>query len=183
MRVLLLSRVAALFVIAAPAVAATPVHSVSAAAPNDAGFVAAADGVVRDAMRRQNIPGVAIVVLRDGKVIHQASYGTADLEQGLPVRTETAFNIGSLSKQFLAEGILLLVQDGKVALDAPVSRYLPDAPPSWSAITIRHLLSHTAGFIREAPGFDGNKVQSDIQVIPLGLWCAAECPGGHAIRV
>jgi CubicO group peptidase (beta-lactamase class C family) len=178
MRVLLLSRVAALFVIAAPAVAATPVHSVPAAAPNDAGFVAAADGVVRDAMRRQNIPGVAIVVLRDGKVIHQASYGTADLEQGLPVRTETAFNIGSLSKQFLAEGILLLVQDGKVALDAPVSRYLPDAPPSWSAITIRHLLSHTAGLIREAPGFDGNKVQSDIQVIRSAYGVPLNAPAG-----
>lgn len=177
MRVLLLSRVAALL-IAAPAVAATPVHSVPAAAPNDAGFAAAADGAVRDAMRRQNIPGVALVVLRDGKVIHQASYGTADLEQGLPVRTETAFNIGSLSKQFLAEGILLLVQDGKVALDAPVSRYLPDAPPSWSATTIRHLLSHTGGLVRESPGFDGTKVQSDIDVIRSAYGVPLNAPAG-----
>jgi CubicO group peptidase (beta-lactamase class C family) len=178
MRVLLLSRIAALVAVAAPAAGATPMHPVPAAARSEAGFAVAIDGVVRDAMRRQNIPGVALVILRDGKVIHQANFGAADLEQGLPVRTETAFNIGSLSKQFLAEGILLLVQDGKVALDTPVSRYLPDAPPSWSAITIRHLLSHTGGLVREAPGFDGAKVQSDIDVIRSAYGVPLNAPAG-----
>lgn len=178
MRVLLLSRIAALVAVAAPAAGATPMHPVPAAARSEAGFAVAIDGVVRDAMRRQNIPGVALVVLRDGKVIHQAGYGVADLEQDLPVRSETVFNIGSLSKQFLAEGILLLVQDGKVALDAPVSRYLPDAPPSWSAITIRHLLNHTGGLVREAPGFDGAKVQSDIDVIRSAYGVPLNAPAG-----
>jgi len=178
MRVLLLSSIAALVAVAAPGAGATPVHPVPTTGRSQAGLSAAADGVVRDAMRKQNIPGVALVVLRDGKVVHQAGYGIADLEQDLPVRPDTAFNIGSLSKQFLAEGILLLVQEGKVALDAPVSRYLPDVPSSWSAITIRHLLSHTGGLVREAPGFDGAKVQSDIDVIRSAYGVPLNAPAG-----
>lgn len=177
MRLVLLGRIVALAAIAVPSLGATAARDVPAAA-SEARFAAAADGVVRDEMRKQHIPGVALTILRDGKIIHQAGFGVADLEQDLPVRADTAFNIGSLSKQFLAEGILLLVQDGKVALDAPVSLYLPDAPASWSAITIRHLLSHTAGLIREAPGFDGNKVQSDIQVIRSAYGVPLNAPTG-----
>jgi CubicO group peptidase (beta-lactamase class C family) len=173
----LLGRVNALVAIAAPSLGATAVHDAPTAA-SETRFAAAADGVVRDEMRKQHIPGVALTILRDGKIIHQVGFGVADLEQDLPVRADTAFNIGSLSKQFLAEGILLLVQVGKVALDAPVSRYLPDAPASWSAITIRHLLSHTAGLIREAPGFDGGKIQSDIDIIRSAYGVPLNAPTG-----
>jgi D-alanyl-D-alanine carboxypeptidase len=126
---------------------------------------AAADAIVRAEMAKQHMPGVSLTILRDGKILHQTGIGLADIEQGLPVRADTAFNIGSLSKQFLAEGIMLLVREGKVALDAPVSRYLPDAPASWSGVRIHHLLSHTSGLIREAPAFDGDRVQSDIALI------------------
>ncbi len=176
MRLVLLGRIVALVAIAAPSLGATAVRDAPAAA-SETGFTAA-DGVVLDEMRKQHIPGVALTILRDGKIIHQAGFGVADLEQDLPVRADTVFNIGSLSKQFLAEGILLLVQDGKVALDAPVSLYLPDAPASWSAITIRHLLSHTAGLIREAPAFDGGKIQSDIDIIRSAYGVPLNAPTG-----
>jgi CubicO group peptidase (beta-lactamase class C family) len=75
------------------------------------------------------------------------------------------FKIASVSKQFIATGIMLLVQDGKISVDAKVSRLLPDAPPTWSDITLRHLLTHTSGLVREAPGFDPFKIQPDIDVI------------------
>ena len=171
MRVVL--RIAALAAIAL----AMPAAVAAREAPVGVAF-AGADAVVREEMRRQHIPGVALTILRDGKVVHQASFGTADLEQNLPVRSDTAFNIGSLSKQFVAEGTLLLVQEGKVALDAPVSRYLSDAPASWSAITVRHLLNHTSGLVREAPGFDGDKVQSDIDVIRSAYATPLNAPPG-----
>lgn len=140
------------------ALAPLPAHAAPAS-------FAAADAVVRDEMARQHIPGVALTILRDGKIVYQAGYGVADLEHDLPVRANTAFNIGSLSKQFIAEGVLLLVRERTLDLDAPLARYLTDAPAAWSTITIRQLLSHTSGLTREAPGFDGDTIQSDAAVI------------------
>lgn len=175
MRIALFCRTAALLALAVPGLGATAAPDLPVAGST---AFAAADAVARAEMARQHIPGVALAILRDGKLIHQANFGIADLEQDLPVRADTAFNIGSLSKQFLAEGTLLLVADGKIALDAPVSRYLPDAPASWSKVTIRHLLSHTAGLIREAPGFDPDKVQGDAEVIRSAYASPLNTPTG-----
>src|SRR6185503_19876704 len=69
------------------------------------------------------------------------------------------------SKQFIATGIMLLVQEGQLGPEDPVSNYLEGTPASWKPITIRHLLNHTSGIVREAPGFDPFKVQSDADVI------------------
>jgi CubicO group peptidase (beta-lactamase class C family) len=75
------------------------------------------------------------------------------------------FKIGSVSKQFIAAGIMLLVQEGKIAVGDKITRYLETAPPAWQPITIRHLLTHTSGLVREAPGFDPYKLQPEIDVI------------------
>jgi CubicO group peptidase (beta-lactamase class C family) len=124
-----------------------------------------ADRIVREEMRKQNIPGVAITLLHDGKIVHQTGFGMADLEHRIPVDAQTAFSIGSLSKQFIASGIMLLEQDGKIDLDAKVANYIGDAPDAWSKITIRHLLTHTSGLVRETPGFRPDQEQSDIDLI------------------
>ena len=87
------------------------------------------------------------------------------MEHGIPARPDTVYKIGSVSKQFIATGIMLLVQDGKVAVDDKVSKYLEGTPSTWQAITLRHLLTHTSGLVREGPGFDPYKVQPDIDVI------------------
>jgi D-alanyl-D-alanine carboxypeptidase len=116
-------------------------------------------------MEARHVPGVAIAVIKDGKVVKTAAYGLADMEQRVPVKVETAFKIGSISKQFIAAGALLLVQDGKLALNGNLDAYLPGIPDSWRAIRIRHLLTHTSGLSREAPGFDPYKIQSDIDLI------------------
>ena len=104
-----------------------------------------ADDLIKLQMEKQHIPGLALAVVQNGKVIKTAGYGQANLENNVPVSDRTIFEIGSMTKQFTASAIMLLVQDGKLALDDKISRYLEGTPESWKEITIRHLLSHTSG--------------------------------------
>ena len=103
---------------------------------------------------------LALAVVRTGIVVQASGYGLADVEHGVKVAPETVFKIGSVSKQFIATGIMVLVQDGRLALDDPITKYLEGAPPTWQGITIRHVLTHTSGIVREAPGFDPAKGDS-----------------------
>lgn len=103
------------------------------------------DSYIRREMRRQQIPGIALAVLKHGQPELLRTYGFANLEHNIPVKQATVFQSGSMGKQFTAAAVMLLVHDGKLRLDDPVNRYLPDAPASWSNITIRRLLNHTAG--------------------------------------
>jgi CubicO group peptidase (beta-lactamase class C family) len=103
------------------------------------------DSLVRDEMARQRIPGVALAVVQRGKVIKAQGYGHSNVEHGVAVTAETIFQSGSLGKQFTAALVMLLVEDGRLELDDSVRDYLQNAPESWQAITIRHLLTHTSG--------------------------------------
>lgn len=123
------------------------------------------DEFVKRVMRERHIPAVSIAVVRNGAVIKTAAYGTANLEHGIPARAETVFKIGSVSKQFLSAGIMLLAQDGKLSVSDKLSKYLEGTPAGWEDITLRHLLTHTSGLVRESPGFDPWKIQPDIDVI------------------
>src|SRR5689334_5015587 len=105
---------------------------------------ASVDDLVCGAMAKQQIPGVAVAVVRDGKVVFAKGYGVASLELRVPVTTETVFQGGSIGKPFTATAVMMLVESGKLALDDRVSKYLGDVPASWSAITVRHLLTHTS---------------------------------------
>jgi CubicO group peptidase (beta-lactamase class C family) len=111
-------------------------------------LTAAADAVddyVRSVMAAKKIPGVSIVVLRDGEVVKSEGYGFANLEHEVPATPETIYQSGSVGKQFTAAGILMLAEDGKLELDDRLATHFPDGPPSWHRITIRHLLTHTSG--------------------------------------
>jgi D-alanyl-D-alanine carboxypeptidase len=123
------------------------------------------DDYVKAEMQRQHIAGTSIAVIKDGKVIKAEGYGLANVELNVPARPETVYKIGSVSKQFLASGIMLLVQEGKISLDDKISKFLEATPDTWKEITVRHLLTHTSGIIREAPGFDPFKIQNDADVI------------------
>jgi CubicO group peptidase (beta-lactamase class C family) len=103
------------------------------------------DAAVRLQMRDQRIPGVSIAVVRNGKIIKAAGYGVANLEVGAPVRVDTIFPAGSITKQFTATAILRLAEEGKIGLDDSITKYFPEAPARWKAITIRHLLTHSSG--------------------------------------
>lgn len=106
------------------------------------------DDYVQSELKRQNIPGLALVVQQDGKVVYAKGYGYANLEQAIPATTEQRFHVGSISKQFTAAAVMLLVEEGKMALDDKIGRYLGAVPPEWDAITVRHILTHTSGLPR-----------------------------------
>lgn len=116
-------------------------------------------------MTAQNIPGLSLVVIKDGQILKAEGYGLANIKRKIPAKPETVYKIVSVSKQFIATGIMLLVQEGQLGLDDPISKHLEGTPDTWKGITIRHLLTHTSGLVREAPGFDPNKTQSDAEVI------------------
>jgi len=123
------------------------------------------DDIVKAEMAQQHIPGLALAVMKDGHIVRSGGYGMASVELNVPVTPKTVFKIGSMSKQFLAAAMMILVQDGKVRLDDNVGRFIEDAPPSWAGITVRRLLSHTGGLVREGPAFNALKAQPDIQII------------------
>ncbi len=112
------------------------------------------DDYIKGEMAKHRIPGVALTVICNGKAIKTATYGLANVELKVPVKRETAFEIGSITKQFTAAGILLLVQEGKLSVDDKISQHLKETPESWANITVRHLLTHTSG-IKNYTGLDG----------------------------
>lgn len=89
-------------------------------------------------------PGAAVMVIRDGEIVHQAGYGYANLEQQTPITADSAFRLASVSKQFTAMAVMVLAEDGSLSYDDPVSRYLPALAP-YDGVTIRQMLTHTSG--------------------------------------
>ncbi|MGD0298319.1 MAG: serine hydrolase domain-containing protein, partial [Bryobacteraceae bacterium] len=107
--------------------------------------VAKIDEIGAKALTDSGSPSVSIAVVQGGKIVYEKAYGRGRLEPATDAKPEMRYSIGSVSKQFLAGAILLLVQDGKVSLDDRVSRYLPDLTRA-NEVTIRQLLSHTSGY-------------------------------------
>jgi N-acyl-D-amino-acid deacylase len=126
--------------------------------------MASYDQAVTGFMRKYAIPGGAVAVLRDGKLIYARGFGYADVENRTPVQPDALFRIASVSKPITAAAVMKLVEEGRLRLDdrvAPFIAHLTPAPgatvdPRWEQITIRHLLNHTGGWDRARPngGFD-----------------------------
>jgi len=129
------------------------------------------DASIRSEMEKQHIPGLALLIARDGKIVRAQGYGLANVELQVPVKPETVFQSGSVGKQFTATAVMMLVEEGKIKLDDPITNYIQGAPPAWKQVTIRELLSHTAGF-GDYPGkFDFRKdyTEADLLKIVEGL--------------
>jgi len=105
-------------------------------------------------MQRQQIPGLSLAVVRNGKISLVKSYGFSNLEHQVPVKPETVFQSGSIAKQFTATAVMMLVEEGKLSLDDKISKYFADAPESWKNITVRQLLTHTSGMGDYPPDMD-----------------------------
>ncbi len=103
------------------------------------------DDYVERVRARSQVPGISIAVVKNAQVLKAKGYGMADVELEAPATERTVYQWASVSKQFTAAAILLLIQDGKVALDDPVAKHYPQAPSAWKNVTIRHLLNHTSG--------------------------------------
>ena len=135
----------------------TPIVVTGAAAPE----LKSLDDEITSLMRKWSIPGGAVAVAKDGRLVLAHGYGLADRDAGTPVQPDSLFRIASLSKPITAAAILVLVERGRLDLDAKVLDILkspgisPDkaADPRWKQITVRQLLFHTAGFDR-GTGFD-----------------------------
>jgi CubicO group peptidase (beta-lactamase class C family) len=107
------------------------------------------DAVASDILRPYSgdAPGASVLVLHDGRAVLRMARGMADREAGVEATPATNYRLASVTKQFTAMAVLLLVQDGRLTLDAPVQRWLPTLPPATAAITLRQLLSHRSGLV------------------------------------
>jgi CubicO group peptidase (beta-lactamase class C family) len=139
------------------------------------------DNIVAAAQRRNHIPGVALLVMRNGKVARIGTYGLANVEHRVPVKRRTMFQTGSLGKQFTAAAVLLLAERAKLSLDDRIDKYLPPGPTGWEAITIRHLLNHTSG-IRDSEDegevFDLRHEYTDDEIIKVAQSFPLDFPAG-----
>jgi len=103
------------------------------------------DAAVEAQRQAQKIPGLSLAVCRDGKIVKAAGYGLANVELNVLVTPETIFQTGSVGKQFTSMAVMMLVEEGKIALDDKLTKYLPESPAIWKDVTIRQLLTHTSG--------------------------------------
>jgi len=122
---------------------------------------------VKAEMERQHIPGLALLVTRDGKVVRSEGFGLANVELQVPVKPETIFQSGSVGKQFTATAVMMLVEAGKIGLNDPLTKYFPEAPPNWKNVTVRELLSHTGGFGDYPKNFNFRKDWTEPQLLKL----------------
>jgi D-alanyl-D-alanine carboxypeptidase len=118
--------------------------TVAAASPLTRAQIARIDAIARRAMAQQHLSGVEIGIGRNGRLLFARGYGLRDRARHAPVDASTVFALGSVSKSFTATAVMLLVQSGRIALDAPIARYLPGAPHG-RHITVRELLDQTSG--------------------------------------
>jgi CubicO group peptidase (beta-lactamase class C family) len=108
-------------------------------------FSAAVDRYLETEMRRQNIPGISLAVVKNGKPLYIKSYGVATLEHNVQTKPQTVYQIGSIGKQFTAVAVMMLANEHKLDLDDPLSKYLPEVPPNWGEVTLRLILNHQSG--------------------------------------
>jgi CubicO group peptidase (beta-lactamase class C family) len=112
------------------------------------------DRYVRAELDRQRVPGMSVAVLRGDSVLLARGYGVANLEHHVAATDSTIYQSGSVGKQFTSAAIVILAREGRLGLDDPIRKYLPETPESWGRITVRHLLTHTSGI----PDYTANLV-------------------------
>src|SRR5687767_1354556 len=136
------------------------------------------DIFISNQMKQQGIIGLSIGIIKNGKVIKAKGYGQANIELNIPASKKTVYKIGSISKQFIAVGIMKLLQEGKLNVSDPITKFIKDAPAKWNSITIRHLLNHTSGLQLDPPGFDGMKEHADSIYIKTAFTDSLAFPTG-----
>jgi len=125
------------------------------------------DEYIHQEMQRQNIPGLALLVSQTGRIVKAQGFGLANVELQAPVKPETVFQSGSLGKQFTATAVMMLVEEGKLGLDDPLTKFFAGAPASWKEVTVRELLSHTAGFGDYPAKFNFRKDWSEDEMLKM----------------
>lgn len=103
------------------------------------------DNFLKDVIKKRNIPGLQVAIVRDGKIVKLGNYGLANVQDSIPVTENTVFTINSITKAFTGVAIMQLVEEGKLNLDTRISDYVDSLPVLWKPVTIKQLLSHTSG--------------------------------------
>jgi CubicO group peptidase (beta-lactamase class C family) len=138
-------------------------------------FGAKVDEYIRGEMQAQQIPGLSLAIIKDGRIVLAKGYGFANVEHKVPVKPETVFQSGSVGKQFTATAVMMLIEEGKLSLDDKITKYFPDAPTAWRDITVRHMLTHTSGMTDYPADFDlrrdytEDELYQSIKAIPLAF--------------
>ncbi len=112
--------------------------------------------IVKSRMESKNIPGMAFLIAKDGKILDQGYYGKANLEVDADVSEKSVFAIASMSKTYIAATILFMAEQGILSLDDSVKKYITEAPDTWEPITIKHLLTHSSGLVDDWKLYDWN---------------------------
>jgi CubicO group peptidase (beta-lactamase class C family) len=161
---------------AVPFARATLPLAVAAVPPSGIGdSLSAAVDELFAAWHRPDSPGAAVLVMRDGAVVHRRGYGMASLEHGVRIGPHTVFDVASVSKQFAAFAVALLEADGVLSIDDDVRDHIPELPDFGHLITLRHLIHHTSG-IRDWPGslrmagWSYEDVLSFDQILRMSFW-------------
>ena len=123
----------------------------------------AIDDYLATQMSANHIPGLALAVVRDGRVVKSAQYGQAELEWDRPVGDDTAFQLASATKLFTGVLLLRLQDEGRLSLDDEVARHLPEAPAAWRGMTLRHLLAHASGIPDDVASPPGGSVHDFVK--------------------
>jgi len=117
------------------------------------------DDFIHAEMTKTKIPGLSVAVIQNNQVIKESAYGVASIELNVPATLDTSYALASMTKIFTTAAIMLLVQDGKITLDEPITKVLPQLPAKWSKVTVRNCLSHTSGLPDE--------ITDDVNVTPI----------------
>jgi CubicO group peptidase (beta-lactamase class C family) len=142
------------------------------------------DQYIKAEMEKQHIPGLSLVVARDGKIVKQSSYGLASIEFSAPATNATLYQIASATKSFTATAVMMLVEEGKFRTTDSITRLLPGLPEKWNAVTVRQLLSHTSGLpdLLARPGYGPLRWVTRKEALDsLPLQPLAGTPGGQWI--
>ena len=142
--------------------------------------VAAIDGFIKQAMEQQRIPGLSLAVVANDELIFTQGYGLANVELKSPALAESVYEVASITKQFTAVAILLLVQDHKLTLDDTLGHLLPGGPEAWNKITVRQLLAHISGIpdFDDGNPFDLRRDYSEDDLVHLAAGLTLKFPPG-----
>ena len=123
------------------------------------------DDYMKRETQRQRIPGASLAVIKDGQIILAKGYGLANVEHQVPAKPETIYQSGSMGKQFTATAVMMLVESGKLSLSDTITKYFAGAPDTWKRITVRHLLTHTAGTTDYPDDFDFRREYTEDELL------------------
>jgi len=120
-------------------------HALEESAPPRSSPSVSVDSIARRHMDAKPIPGLSVAVVQDGRIATQSTYGVADLASMRAATDSTIYQLASLTKAVTGIGLMMLVEEGHVALDDSIHTHLPDLPEAWHGITVRQTISHTSG--------------------------------------